>query len=51
MEKVSAEMEHFFNACEILLNDMSPQDFSDKECDLIRLYALELYVRYSGRAS
>jgi len=51
MEQVSGEMEHFFSACEILLYDMSPRDFSDKECDLIRLYSLELYVRYSERAS
>ena len=51
MENVSTEMQHFFEACEILMEEMSPRDFSDKECDLIRLYSLELYVRYSSRMS
>lgn len=51
MEHVSAEMEHFFEACEILLGDMYPRDFSDKECKLIEHYSLELYVKYGSRRS
>jgi hypothetical protein len=51
MEHVSAEMTHFFEACEILLHDMYPRDFSDKECKLIEHYCLELYVRYGSRRS
>ena len=51
MEHVSAEMKHFFEACEILVHEMSPRDFSDKECDLIEHYSLELYVRYGSRRS
>ena len=35
MENVSTEMQHFFEACEILLHDMYPRDFSDKECNLL----------------
>ena len=46
MEQVSAEMKHFFVACEMLLHDMSPQDFSEKECNLIEHYGLELFSRY-----
>ena len=49
MENVSPEMQHFFESCEILLQEMSPQDFSVKECDLIEHYSLELYVRYGSR--
>jgi len=49
MEHVSPEMNHFFESCEILLHEMSPQDFSDKECKLIGYYCLELYVRYGSR--
>ena len=49
LEDVSAEMKHFFNACELLLHEMFPQDFSDKECKLIEHYSLELYVRYGSR--
>jgi len=49
MEHVSPEMNHFFESCEILLHEMSPQDFSDKECNLIEHYCLELYVRYGSR--
>jgi hypothetical protein len=48
-ENVSAEMEHFFEACEILVHEMSPRDFSVKECTLIEHYSLELYVRYGSR--
>ena len=51
MENVSAEMEHFFEACEILLHDMYPRDFSDKECNLLEHYSLELYVRFGSRRS
>ena len=51
MENVSEEMKHFFEACEILVNEMSPRDFSRKECDLIEHYSLELYVRYGSRRS
>ena len=51
MEHVSAEMNHFFESCEILLHEMSPQDFSDKECNLIEHYCLELYVRYGSRGA
>lgn len=51
MEHVSPEMNHFFESCEILLHEMSPQDFSDKECTLIEHYCLELYVRYGSRRS
>ena len=47
---VSEEMKHFFEACEILLHDMSPGDFSDKECNLLEHYSLELYVRFGNRA-
>ena len=39
MENVSAEMEHFFEACEILVHEMSPRDFSVKECTLIEHYS------------
>ena len=46
---VSEEMKHFFEACEILLHDMSPRDFSDKECNLLEHYSLELYVRFGNR--
>ena len=49
MEHVSAEMKDFFAACEILMHEMSPEDFSDKECNLIEHYCLELYVRYGSR--
>ena len=51
MEHVSPEMNHFFESCEILLHEMSSQDFSDKECTLIEHYCLELYVRYGSRRS
>jgi hypothetical protein len=51
MENVSEEMKHFFEACEILLHDMYPRDFSVKECSLIEHYTLELYVRYGSRRS
>ena len=51
MEHVSPEMNHFFESCEILLHEMSPQDFSDKECNLIEHYCLELYVRYGQSRS
>jgi hypothetical protein len=50
MEHVSAEMMHFFEACEILVQEMYPQDFSEKECKLIEHYGLELSGRY-GRAT
>ncbi len=46
MEHVSAEMTHFFEACKILVQEMSPQDFSEEECKLIERYGLELSVRY-----
>ena len=49
MENVSAEMRHFFKACEILLDEMSPRDLSEKECNLIEHYCLELYVKYGSR--
>jgi hypothetical protein len=48
---VSAEMKHFFEACEILVHEMSPRDFSEKECKLIEHYGLELYARYGNRWS
>jgi len=49
MENVSTEMKDFFKVCEILQYEMSPRDFSDKECKLIGYYCLELYVRYGSR--
>ena len=49
MEHVSAEMKDFFAVCEILMHEMSPEDFSDKECKLIEHYCLELYVKYGCR--
>ena len=51
MENVSAEMKDFFKVCEILQYEMSPRDFSDKECKLIGYYCLELYVSYGSRRS
>jgi hypothetical protein len=48
---VSAEMKHFFEACEILIHEMSRRDFSEKECKLIEHYGLELYARYGHRWS
>jgi hypothetical protein len=51
MEIVSAEMKEFFKVCELLRYQMSPRDFSDKECKLIGHYCLELYVRYGSRRS
>ena len=51
MENVSAEMKDFFKVCELLQYEMSPRDFSDKECKLIGHYCLELYVRYGSRRS
>ena len=51
MENVSAEMKDFFKVCELLQYEMSPRDFSDKECKLIGYYCLELYVRYGSRRS
>lgn len=48
MEHVSAEMMHFFEACEILVQEMYPQDFSEKECKLIEHYGLELSGRYGA---
>ena len=51
MENVSTEMKDFFKVCEILQYEMSPRDFSDKECELIGYYCLELYVRYGSRRS
>jgi hypothetical protein len=49
MENVSEEMKHFFEACEILVNEMCPLDFSVKEYDLIEHCSLELYLRYGSR--
>lgn len=46
METVSTEMKHFFAACDILVHEMSPRDFSKTECKLLQEYCLELYVRY-----
>lgn len=51
MENVSTEMKDFFKVCELLVHEMSPEDFSDKECKLIEHYCLELYVRYGSRRS
>ena len=51
MEHVSPEMKHIFEACEILVHEMAPRDFSVKECNLIEHYSLELYVRYGSRRS
>jgi len=51
MENVSTEMKDFFKVCEILQYEMSPRDFSDKECKLIEYYILKLYVRYGSRRS
>ena len=51
MENVSSEMKHFFAACEMLMEKMSPRDFSDSECKLIEHYGLELYVKYARRRS
>ena len=51
MENVSAEMNDFFKVCKLLQYEMSPRDFSDKECKLIGHYCLELYVRYGSRRS
>ena len=48
MEDVSAEMTHFFAACEILVNELSPPDFSEKERKLIEHYGLELTLRYGA---
>ena len=49
MENVSEEMKHFFDACEILVNEMCPRDFSVKECNLIEHYSLEPFLKYGSR--
>ena len=49
MEQVSTEMQYFFHACDLLLEEMSPRDVSEKECRLIEHYCLELFVKYGRR--
>jgi len=43
MGTVTPEMQHFLQACAILVDEMSPQDFSEQECSLLAYYSLELY--------
>jgi len=44
MGTVTPEMQHFLQACAILVDEMSPQDFSEQECSLLAYYSLELYL-------